>query len=240
MTKTATIDHHLTDEEVRERLARCKSPEIVQELYDFGQILSKDTADRIKGLESKATSFAAYGTAIVTFLVSSSASWSGLGNYWSPWIALCAGLCALFCTSNCVRALRLRKYALTSEDDWLQPDCLVNTIDFLKRFRVTTIWATLNSQNQAHAEKGRDLQKAEVWLRASVACLVILLLLQLATISTSHHMHELCLGNGLIKGHLWFTLWESMNGLLRILGNLSFGLAVACLLGLAARRSRRF
>ncbi len=76
----------LSEEEVRERLKLCEDPKIVDEIYSFGQTLQKETIDQIHILESKATSFAAYGAAVVTLLVSSSSIWSGLRNRWSAWI----------------------------------------------------------------------------------------------------------------------------------------------------------
>ena len=75
-----TTSAYLSEKEVRERLDRCSDPNIVDEIYTFGQILEKSAVDQINILESKAVSFAAYGAAIVTILVSSSAAWSNLGN----------------------------------------------------------------------------------------------------------------------------------------------------------------
>ncbi len=80
MEETEKQNPRLAKREVLERLDLCGSPEVVKQLYDFGLLLSKDLFDRIKALEVKATSFAAYGAAIVSFLVATSASWSSVGN----------------------------------------------------------------------------------------------------------------------------------------------------------------
>jgi hypothetical protein len=100
----------LSEEDVRQRLSVCEGePEVVNELYDFGKILNGEVLERIKGVESKATSFAAYGAAIVTVLISSISIWSKAGDQWSPWISACAGISGLICTCFALRALWLRE-----------------------------------------------------------------------------------------------------------------------------------
>jgi hypothetical protein len=164
----------LSEGEVRERLRLCEDPEIVDELYDFGQDLLKEVNDRIRALESKAVSFAAYGAAIVTLLVSSSSTWSRLGNRGSAWISICAGVCGLMCTSFSIRVLSLREFEWTSEDEWLKTECLTK-INTLKRYRILTMWGVIHSHGKNHEEKARDIQRAQIWLTGSVIFLLYLL-----------------------------------------------------------------
>jgi hypothetical protein len=165
----------LSEEEVRERLKLCEDPEIVNEIYNFGQTLEKEVIDQIRTLESKATSFAAYGAAIVTLLVSSSSIWSGLGNRWSAWIAVFASVCGLMCTYFSVRAMSLKAFECISEDEWLKRECL-SKIEMLKRYRILTIWGTIASHSRVQEDKAKQLQRAQVWLIGAVVYLVYLLL----------------------------------------------------------------
>jgi hypothetical protein len=165
----------LSEEEVRERLKLCEDPEIVNEIYGFGQTLGEEVIEQIKTLESKATLFAAYGAAIVTLLVSSSSIWTNVGNRWSAWIAVCAGLCGLMCTYFSIKAMSLKKFECISEDEWLKRECL-SKIYTLKRYRILTMWGTIESHGTIQREKALELQRAQVWLMGGVVYLVYLLL----------------------------------------------------------------
>jgi hypothetical protein len=166
----------LNEEEVRSRLGECKNPEIIDELYTFGQALAKESLHNVQITESKATSLAAYGTAIVTLLVSSAFMWSRLGNQWTLWIAASAGLCGLLCTVFSVRAMSLKEYQCISEDEWLKQECLSGNVAFLKGFRILTLWGTIDSNTKAQANKVYQLWRAQMWLKVSVAYLFIALL----------------------------------------------------------------
>lgn len=185
----------LSEEQVRERLDACSvNADVINELYDFGQTLGSEVNDRIRAVESKAVSFAAYGAAIVTLLVSSMSIWSKAGNQWSPWISACAGICGLLCTCFSIRVLTLRKYEWISEDEWLKIECLSN-INTLKRYRILTMWGTIHSHGKAQSEKARELQCAEVWLTGSVIYLVFLL------------FHAVFLS---FESNVWIPLWQRM------------------------------
>jgi hypothetical protein len=165
----------LTEEEVRERLGLTNDPVIIDDLYNFGQKLEKSAIEHIQIVESKAISFAAYGAAIVTLLVSSSSSWARLGNQWTLWIAFCAGASAVICTYFSIQALLLKQFDYISQDEWLNAECL-SDIDKLKRYRILTLWGTIDSHDKIHSTKATALQHAEVWLAGSVIFLVYLLL----------------------------------------------------------------
>jgi hypothetical protein len=183
----------LSEDEVRERLILCENnPDVVNELYDFGKNLGSEVNERIRAVESKAVSFAAYGAAIVTLLVSSISVWSKVGNQWSPWISACAGICGLLCTYFAVRVLTLREYEWTSEDEWLKLECLSN-IETLKRYRILTMWGTIHSHGKAQSKKARELQRAEVWLTGSVVYLLFLL------------FHAVFLS---FEANFWIPLWQ--------------------------------
>jgi len=196
----------LSEDEVNRRLDICENPEIVDELYDFGRDLVKENADRVKAIESKATSFAAYGTALVTLLVSSSASWSKLGNAWSLWIALCAGICGLMCACFSIRALTLRKLEVVSENEWLKAECLYESVAFLKKYRILTLWGAVDSYIETQGLKAKELRRGQEWLTASVGYLV-LLLFQLTFFGTCNNSH-------------WAAGWPFLAGHTATLGSL--------------------
>ncbi len=116
----------LTSAQVRGRLAFCTDPSVADEVHGVGITLTEYASDRIKAIEAKGTAFAAYGTATVTLLVSSAATWGRLGNGLTPWIGACAGLGALGCTYWAVQTLKLRTMKEISPDDWLKADALTD------------------------------------------------------------------------------------------------------------------
>ena len=137
----------LSEEEVRERIDHTDNPAVLDDLYNFGQQLEKSAIEHIRIVESKAMSFAAYGAAIVTLLVSSSSSWARTGNQWTLWIAFCAAFSAVICTHFAVRALSLKEFEYVSQDEWLNAECL-SDIDTLKRYRILTLWGTIDSHDK--------------------------------------------------------------------------------------------
>jgi hypothetical protein len=201
----------LSEDDVRERLSLCaENTAVVEELYDFGKVLSNEVLDRIRAVESKATSFAAYGAAIATFLVTSISVWSKIGNQWSPWISACAGFCGLICTFFALRALWLREYEWISEDEWIKKECL-SEINTLKRYRVLTMWGVIHSHSRVQSEKARELQRAQIWLAASVVCLVYLLL-HIALTSNPNYNLWISSWQRVIHGHLGIPSWEHCGG----------------------------
>lgn len=161
--------------EVRERLRICENkPEVIDELYDFGAALNRETLDQIKTAETKATLFAGYGTAIAALLVSSSQGRSNLGNECTLWVAFFAGFTALACTYYCAQALLLTNMKVISQDDWFDSESL-GDVNELKVFRVFSFWALLNSRIDVQRAKANSILSAQVWLAGSVGYLAALL-----------------------------------------------------------------
>jgi hypothetical protein len=201
----------LTETEVLERLNLCAdNSEVVDELYEFGKVLSSEVLDRVRAVESKAVSFAAYGAAIATFLVSSISIWSKMGNQWSPWMSAFAGFSGLMCTCYALRALWLREYEWISEDEWMQKECLSQVLK-LKRYRVLTMWGVLHKHSLVQSEKARELQRAQIWLAASVVYLVYLLL-HIALIVNFDNNFWVPGWHRVVEGHLGIPGWQSCGG----------------------------
>jgi hypothetical protein len=162
----------LSKDQVEERLKKCEDPQVVDEIYQFGQMLLKDAIQNLHSLDTKAVWFAGYGTAIVTLLVSSFGSWSRFADRLTDVLAFAAAFAAFRASIFSVTAIRLQDVDLIGEAEWLQPECL-SKIHFLKRFRVLTMWRTIDSVNAAHAYKTVQLRKSEGWLKWSVGLLLV-------------------------------------------------------------------
>lgn len=169
------VTNRLSQPEVRRRLQLCTEPTVIDEVYEFGQKMLTETIVRTRLLDTKAGSMAAYGAAIVTLLVSTSGTWSRLGNKWTPIVAALAGLAAFIAVIFSVWAMALRNFNWLSEEEWLQPACL-SDVKKLKRYRALTIWGAMDSYKTAHVSKVNRLKIAERTLLLSVFFLLIILL----------------------------------------------------------------
>jgi hypothetical protein len=166
----------LSENEVRERLAACKEqPEVVEEIYDFGKILLARVSDDIRHIELKAASLAAYAGAIITLLVSTSATWARVAGVTSGIIAVGAGCLAFVAACFSVSGLALRKFEWISQKEWLSEKCL-GDVHELKRFRVLTMWGVISSYRRAHTEKADRLVAAQSILVLSVGLLLAALI----------------------------------------------------------------
>lgn len=164
----------LSEEEVVKRLESCDSDDVLDELYVFGQSMMKDADSHIRIVETKSQSFAAYGLAVITLLVSTSSGWLHVGNQYDPAIALCAAICALICTYLSISALKARPYDCISEDEWLNADCLSKLTE-LKRYRILIMWGAVSSYGKIQDERSKKLVTAQTWIEGSGGYLVLLL-----------------------------------------------------------------
>lgn len=174
MTHKTVASPRMSEEQVRERLRLINEPKVANELYAIGQSIINEVIVSIRTLENKATLFAAYGTGIVTLLVSSYAMWSKQGNEMTLWIGAYAGLTALLCTLFSVKALTLKTYKITSQKEWLEPYCLESEIK-LKKYHILATWDSMGSRLDVQQSKLRELHKAQRWLTVTVATLAFLL-----------------------------------------------------------------
>lgn len=167
--------NRLSEKDVRDRLALCTDTNVIDELYIFGQMMLKETVTRVRLMDTKAASMAAYGGAIVTLLVSTSAAWLHLGGKCTLIIAAISGILAFSAVVFAVRVMALRNFDWLSEEEWLQTSCLAN-VDKLKRYRSLTIWEAMNSYKTAHLAKVRLLEQAQKLLAFAVFLLLVALL----------------------------------------------------------------
>src|SRR5262245_11459915 len=172
----AALTNRLSEREVRERLALCSDPEIIDELYTFGQMMLQESIENTRALDSKAASIATYGGAIVTLLVSTSADWVRLGNTWTLALGAIAGITAFASSIFAVRAMALRNFEWISQKEWLEEDCISQHLARLKGFRILTIWGAMDSHKESDLVKVERLKQAQRWLSVSVFVLLLILL----------------------------------------------------------------
>jgi hypothetical protein len=229
---TGLITARLSESQVRERLQKCRS-ELVDDAYSFGQTLSREAVDNVRMTESKATYMAAYGAAIVSLLVSSSSAWTRIGNQWTPWYGFLAGLSGLLCTVMAIRALSPSEYECVSEDEWLKEECMTMGIENLKRYRILTLWRTIDSHGAVQAQKANHLLCSQMWLKASGAYLAVFLVHIAYVRSFSGTLWHI------VQDHsLGVSGWQGFLSSPRLLGGLGFFLTAGLVLLLVRRFSR--
>lgn len=169
------LTDRLTEQEVRERLELCSNPQVLDELYTFGQMMLKETLEITKTLDSKAASMAAYGGAAVTLLVSTSGAWLNYGFASILALSAVAGIGAFTAAFFAVRTMALKVFEWLGEKEWLEDKCF-SQIDVMKRYRVLSIWGAMDSQKKVQLIKVDLLKTAQRWLSISVFSILLLLL----------------------------------------------------------------
>jgi hypothetical protein len=170
----------LCEDEVKRRLELCDCEihaNVVNELYTFGQGMAKEVLDRIRALESKAISFAAYGTGLLAFLASNGFALRVPRGFSSQLIEIYGAVGAALCAAFSIKVLMLRDFSWISQDDWLKVENFDSLFE-LKRFRVYTLWGTISEHEKNRTCKANDLKRAERFLIA--ACLYLLCMVLIA------------------------------------------------------------
>lgn len=206
MAERYTPNPRLTEVEVQERLRQCTDPKVIDEIYELGSALNREGLEQLKGIETKATSFAAYGAAIATLLVSSASTWSSAGTRWSLWIAFFAGFSALVCTSFAVQTLKLTTLRAVSPRDWFKEDHL-RVSDDLRAYHAFAMWQVVDFRIDVQRRKAISIRQSEIWLGGAVGYLA-LLLFQIAFVHLgANHV----LGASKVQGSEW-AKWLSQWG----------------------------
>jgi hypothetical protein len=170
------MTNRLAESEVGQRLAECKErPQIVDELYSFGQALVRQAVEDIHRIDLKAGSFAAYCGVVITLLVSSQGSWSKMADGWVYLSVIGSGSAALVGAIFSISALALRNFEWFSQKEWLETSCF-DDLTKLKRYRVLTMWGVVTSYRDAHAVKVRRLVKAQ-WFLVAAGCFLLVALI---------------------------------------------------------------
>jgi len=184
--KTEIPTNQLTEDEVLQRLEDCKGkPEIIDEVYSFGQSLMKVTLEDIQRIDLKAASLAAYCGAIITLIVSTQGIWTKAVNPWTYLLIVASTFFALTAAIFCVYGLRLQRFEWISQKEWLESSCF-DSLDKLKRYRILTIWGTIKSHRDVHRNKVIQVRKAQSFLVAAAISLFLALVAGLWYYNLNH------------------------------------------------------
>jgi hypothetical protein len=170
---TDSVSGRLTETQVRARLSECENADVINELYSFGQFLLAETLKSTKDIDTKATSMATYGSALITVTVATSQYWITTGVLSAIFASICA-ITALGGTIFAVLAIRLTEFEWLSEREWLQDSCF-SAVGKLKKYRILTMWGVMDSHKKVYATKVVNVALSQRWL--SIAVLTVFLLL---------------------------------------------------------------
>lgn len=172
-SKTLTsITARLTDDEIRQRLGSYTSPEVTNELYDFGKMMVDEAVDRFKTLDTKATAIAAYAIGLITFLVASKAQWATAPHSWAVYAPIVSGCISLSAGAIAISTLWLKRFAGFSQNEWLKADCL-DDAEKLRRYHIIVMHGVHESYRKLCRQKAFRIIVAEGLLLASAVFLVL-------------------------------------------------------------------
>jgi hypothetical protein len=154
------------------RRVQTSAPEVVDELYSFGEKLVSDAVDRLSKSDSKASALAAYCGGLVTLVVSTSTLWGKYLNFYSSIIVVGAVVCFIISAWLAAGTTHPQPTEWYSDNDWLREECL-QARDRLRRYRVLTMWRILTSHQQAFRAKTRRVRYAVLLLKTASVLLFV-------------------------------------------------------------------
>ena len=154
---------------------QASAPDVVDELYSFGEKLVNDAVDRLAKSDSKASASAAYAGGLVTLLVSTSALWGRYLDFYSSAMVVTATFFFLVSAWLAAGSTRPQPTEWYSDNDWLREECLQERAQ-LRRYRVLTMWRILKSHQDAFRAKTQRVRSAVRFLRLASALLFLALL----------------------------------------------------------------
>ena len=161
----------LDEREVRERLALAKGkPEVVDQLYDFGDMLLRDAVARVAAIDSKATSIAGYAGGLVTLLIATSGIWASQSDWLLTSLTVAAGVVAAVAGACAIHSMALQQTQWFKFSGWLQKDCLQDR-DQLRRYHILTMWEVIKSHYECYVTKIDRVRLAQKFLVVAGALL---------------------------------------------------------------------
>ena len=167
-------------EEIKRLLEGTQNQELVDELFEFGQLLLDEVQQRTAQLDTKLISLLGWTAAILAFLLVGDASWLE-SAYRSPATAILmllatfCSICAVVCSFLGVKTAVFRS---PSESDWFQTDLFDNVLD-LKKQHLRSMLDAHQSSNQINAQKGNRAREAQWFLAASALLVGVITLVKL-------------------------------------------------------------
>lgn len=153
-----------TPESISAQLEQHHSPELLDQLFAFGQVMVDEVQSRTTAIESKATSVFGWTTGLLALFVLQPPK--PIAALSSPEffltvigvIGAAGGLCAS------ALALRVQPFAWPSQQDWLRADLFSGEAWVLRSVHVLAMLETHEKHSCVNAIKARDLKIAQAGL----------------------------------------------------------------------------
>ena len=163
----------LDEKQVSERLLLAKGkPEVVDQLYDFGDMLLRDAVARIAAIDTKATSIAAYAGGLITVLIATSGIWASQTDWLLTYLTVFAGVVAAIAGACAIHSMALQPTEWFKFSGWLQKDCLQDR-DTLRRYHILTMWQVIKSHYNRYDTKVGRVRRAQKLLVAAGVILTV-------------------------------------------------------------------
>ena len=150
-------------------------PDVVDELYSFGEKLVSDAVDRLAKSDTKASALAAYAGALVTLLVSTFNLWNRYLDFYSSVVVVAAVFFFIISAWLAAGSTHPQPTEWYSDNDWLRQDCL-QARERLRQYRVLTMWRILKSHQDAFRAKTTRIRHAVLLLKLASVFLFVALL----------------------------------------------------------------
>jgi hypothetical protein len=161
----------LDEKQVRERIALAKGkPDVVNQLYDFGDMLLRDAVARNAAIDSKAASIAGYAGGLVTVLIATSGIWASQTDWLLTSLTVFAGVVAAGAGACAMHSMALQQTHWFKFSGWLQKDCLQDR-DTLRRYHILSMWQVIKSHHEYYVTKVGRVRRAQTLLVVAGAIL---------------------------------------------------------------------
>ncbi len=167
---------HLNLAEVKSRLEKypAENTGITDELYSFGEVLIKDASDRLSQLDTKAFATAAYAGGMISVILTMLALWKGSLDTLSQ-IVIFFGIIGLMISAGlAIHSARALSVDWFSDNDWLRSECFESR-DWLRRYRIATMWQIVKSHQVASQKKAAWIELAQNVMLFSFSLLALAL-----------------------------------------------------------------
>ncbi len=166
----ATLDQHA----VEVLLQHYESTEVTVALYDMGQALMKECAERVHYLDAKSITIAGYIGAIIGLMVSTFPIWTSAVSRWAIILVALGSLAGLIGGGMALASTWPRKFLLPSDTDWLEEDGLADP-DRLKRYYISSLHLAIVSHEEINAWKVSRIKTAQACLAIMILSLLVVL-----------------------------------------------------------------